>query len=873
MSATSDFLEKVFKIQRITEWRYDHPEQYQQFCDWAGDGTDVSNSKLNTDQRKWLKFLQRTGPNDTDPFDREGGKKDGFIKIQDYPPASELDSKDPQAWEEIYTICRNAWYQMKHDPAYAGFKDSVKQFIANNAHFFDDVAEDTMTAQALTETAMVDMVALLNTVRDNSSFLNAMGIGYGQEITSLNDLQQKITDKKYNKDSKVRQAIMDIASKMVNCDDTNKRILDRAVKDNFAPSTNLEQYVNAKNLNLIYDGTRGWNRVTNTAVQLDNFKLNYVSFVRKIYFDDDVYAAFDAKEGGVKPITSAITKAKTDVDYDKTDSANYVPPKHEEKLNLFEQIEKWTGDTFSDYFKKYEGLRGTKILEHYSEVSDIVKQIDKAEIKPTDDLNKISEKADGIKKALQIKNPYAAAAFGWFADALTEFKADSRMSHIMKGALKNGRKMKMLVAELIERAAEDGKKETIDKAKIILELLSVIKYGNTTSKIMDALKEDKDLFTIFSNDKLSWNKNEGVKFITNAMDKTFRAACMGLGRGVAFVINRFRRRGTKFNGKLPSEKLSQSYRDWQSKNAADKAAAQAEHDADNASAPIGAAPDTRSEFKKSKDKAEGEKQNAMDDGAGNGLRNMNRYAGGLYAGTDDEVLRAAEEDINAFNADEYVADQRVAEYRELINKLYIAHDTYQELIRLDFEEHNVATSAMAPEQKMARITEIVAERRKLKKDLKDKIGNDGNLDLTLVGGFMGHNTIDLMTEPRPVAPAWLRGAITHVENDHGYINAQNDLNNLQNAIYERQQHIDTYRKATADLKAAEEQIKAREKKINEWDDKHQDVRQLLTAYWDTLQDPRLTKFAPIRASTIQKQNKDLVAQLFQNKLNAGYALS
>ena len=617
MSATSDFLEKVFKIQRMTEWRFDHHEQYQQFCDWAGSGADVSESKLNTDQRKWLKFLQRTGPNDTDPFEREGGDKKGFIKIQDYPPASDLDDKDPEAWEKLYAICRNAWYQMKHDPAYAGYKDSVKQFIANNARFFDDVAEDTMTAQALTRTSMDRMVDLLDRIAHNTSALSRLGIGYGNKITSLRDLRQKITDEKYNTDSEIRQAIMEISSKVCNAEGDIKTELDRAVHDNFAPLADLNAYANHHHLDLISDGTHGWNRVTNTAAQIDNFKVNYVSFVRTIYSNEDVYQAFEAKEGGDKPITSAITKAKTDVDYDKTDSANYVPPKREEQLTLYEQIKKWTGDTFSDYFKKYEGLRGAKILEHYSEVSDIVKQMDKAEIKPTDDMNKIAEKADGIKKALQGKNPYAAAAFGWFADALNDFKNDSRMSQIMKGALKNGRQMKKLVAELIERAAEDGKKETIDKAKIALELLNVIKYGNTTSKVMDAITEDKDLFEIFSNEKLSWNKNEGMKFVTAAMDKSIRAACLGIGRGAAFLVNRFRRRGTKFNGKLPSKKLSQSYEDWKTKNAADKAAAQAEHDSD-----ITAVVADQSEFKKAQDKAATKKQNAMDDGGGNGLPKM-----------------------------------------------------------------------------------------------------------------------------------------------------------------------------------------------------------------------------------------------------------
>ncbi len=873
MSATSDFLEKVFKIQRMNEWRVSHPEQWQRFSDLVGSGTAASD-KLNADQRKWVKFLQRTGPNPDDPFVREPPTaKKGFLKVQDYPAFGDLGDKE---WEDLYNICRNAWYQMKHDTAaYAGYKNSVIQFIENNAHFFDDVAEDTMTAETtITEPAMVAMLTLLKRpeVANDASILMALGIGYGQKITSVNELEQKINDKKYNTDPEIRKAIMDIASKVINAADATKTALSRAANQIVAgpltPEQKLQQYISTNNLTIIPDESRGWIPTINTAAQVNEFKQHYFDFFEEIYANEDVYAAFDTKEGGNKPITSAITKAKGDIDYDKTDSKNYIAPKHEKELTLAEQIQKWAGDTYSDYFKKYEELRGKKIFEHPNEVNDIIKQIDKAKIKTTDDLNKLVENADKIQKVLQVVNPKAAAAFGWLGDALKEFQGDPDMESTMKGALKSGRKMRNLVSELVMRAAADGKPETVENAKIALEVLAVIKYGNTTSKVMDAIKEDKDLFSIFGNEKLSWNKNEGVKFVTNAMDKTFRAACLGIGRGAAFVVNRFRRRNIKFNGRLTSNKMRKAYEDWNTKNTADKAAAQAAHDSD-----ITAVVADQSEFKKAKDKAEKKQTDAIDDGAGHGLRNMFDHSGARYAGADDrEVIRNVETDLSAFEADEYVAENKVQEYRELIDKLYTARSAYKRLTRLDYDEGSIAASAMTPEQKIARIQEIVRERNELKKNLKDQIGNDGVLDLTLIGGYMGKNVIDLMAEPRPVTGTWLKHARDYAETHPDYQVAQNDLSNLQNAIYTRQQHINNYRKAAKDLEAAETQIKAREKKINEWDEKHPDVYKQLMAYWDTLQDPSLTRFGPRRSSKIQESNSGLVAQLYRDKL-VGYTVS
>ncbi len=847
MSATSDFLEKVFKTQRMNEWRVQHTEQWQRFSDLVGSGTAASD-KLNDDQRKWAKFLERTGPNPEDPFVREPPTaKNGFLKVKDYPAFGDLGDKE---WEDLYNICRDTWYQMKHDTAaYAGYKNSVIQFIADNAHFFDDVSSDTMTAQATTETAIESMVDLLEKVTD-SYVLSSLGIS-GAELPSL---RRKVTDKKYNTDAEFRKKIIEISSKLSNAEDSVKRALDRVVQREFAPATKLEDYVRDKNLNIISNEYYGWSTTINSAAQVDNFKNHYFDFFEEIYSNEDVFAAFEAKEGGDKPITSAITKAKTDVDYDKTDSANYIAPKHEKEQTLAEQIQKWAGDTYDDYFKKYEELRGTRIFEHPDEVGAIVKQMDKAKIKTTDDLNKLVENSDKIQKALSVTNPKAAAAFGWLGDALKEFQGDPDMESTLKDALKSGRKLRNLASELAMRAAADGKPETVEKAKIAMELLHVIKYGNTTSKIMDTLKEDKDLFDIFGNEKLSWNKNEGVKFVTNAIDKTFRAACMGIGRGAAFVVNRFRRRNMRFNGRFTSNKMRKAHEDWEAQNTADKAAAQAAHDAD-----VSTDPATQSEFKKSLDKG-----NAKRGTATAGLTGLG------YAGTPEEMLRSAESDINTvLKPEEYVRQNRVDEYNQLISSLSSAQRIYEDLEQLDADELAVTTGGFTPTQETAKLQQIEAKRDKLKEDLRG-IGDRGKLDLSMIGG---RSDFDLFHPGLRAANLesitnYIYGATGYT----GYTDAQNDLSDTQNKIAERQQHIDDYTKATADIEAAQTQIDARQKKIDEWDDKHPDVFKQLMAYWDTLQDPSLTRFGPRRASKIQEQNKDLVAQLYEQKLR-GYTFS
>ena len=150
------------------------------------------------------------------------------------------------------------------------------------------------------------------------------------------------------------------------------------------------------------------------------------------------------------------------------------------------------------------------------------------------------ESTGKIAEGLRFKSPTAAEHFDWFTKTMTSIKA--KMPKAFEGALRNGRQMRAVISELIKTAVENGKEK---EAKTAMEVLSVIRYGFTTSKIMDTLKETD--FTLFSDSKLSWNKNEATQFITKALDKSVKFAFMGIGYGITIAGNAIWQSGIKYN--------------------------------------------------------------------------------------------------------------------------------------------------------------------------------------------------------------------------------------------------------------------------------------------------------------------------------------
>ena len=260
----------------------------------------------------------------------------------------------------------------------------------------------------------------------------------------------------------------------------------------------------------------------------------YDIILRRLYGSEKIRKAFPSNK-----FTTAYNRAKELTGYDDSSSKDYVHPKAKDELTLGQKVSKWADDTYEDVFEKYIKFHGDRL--YFSvQAKEIVSAIHKAKIKPTDGLDKVIASAAEIKKGLAYKSPKAPGHFDWFIETLGKVK--EKMPKAFAGALYNGRQMKAVVSEIIVEAVNNNK---VAEAKTAMEVLSVIRYGFTTSKIMETLgKED---FKLFSDKDLSWNKTNGMQFVTNALDKSIKFAFMGIGYGITIAGNAISQRGIKFN--------------------------------------------------------------------------------------------------------------------------------------------------------------------------------------------------------------------------------------------------------------------------------------------------------------------------------------
>ena len=260
----------------------------------------------------------------------------------------------------------------------------------------------------------------------------------------------------------------------------------------------------------------------------------YDIILRRLYGSEKIRKAFPSNK-----FITAYNRAKELTGYDDQSSKDYVHPKPKDELTLGQKVSKWADDTYEDVFEKYIKFHGDRL--YFSvQAKEIVSAIHKAKIKPTDGLDKVIASAAEIKKGLAYKSPKAPGHFDWFIETLGKVK--EKMPKAFAGALYNGRQMKAVVSEIIAEAVNNNK---VAEAKTAMEVLSVIRYGFTTSKIMETLgKED---FKLFSDKDLSWNKTSGMQFVTNSLDKSIKFAFMGIGYGITIAGNAISQRGIKFN--------------------------------------------------------------------------------------------------------------------------------------------------------------------------------------------------------------------------------------------------------------------------------------------------------------------------------------
>lgn len=455
---------------------------------------------------------------------------------------------DDKEWTKFFNAFQDAFREMSASKD--SFKDNAKATSFLNEYFGDPATHlfANAVANPTAESLINGDFKQFLTDHRNGLEIYLKQWGLVDSDFSYSDLLNGISSKKYNTAPDFQKKLKTVA----------QYITFYVQQPDFQQALGLQ----GRQLPNFTDIENGFDTSTVNPNKLDYFKRNYKSLLNTLVTDSKVYDVFKLYDHG--KISKHLETSVGKVDYANTDSKDYVPPKRSDELTPWQHLKDNVKDTWTDYMDKYIKLRGDRL--YFSNSAPLIfKALTGAKFKPTDGLDKLLSSAGDIKKNLMYKSPRAVDHFDWMNKTLGELK--NTMPKAFAGALKTGRQMKAIVSELVIKAVRENK---MDEAKTAMEVLSVVKYGYTTSKIMDALGNEK--LSIFSDGGLSWNKNQAVQFVTNAMDKSIKAAFMGVGYLITMGGNAIRLNGSKFNGKTGRIKGARDT--WIADNNAQKTATQ-----------------------------------------------------------------------------------------------------------------------------------------------------------------------------------------------------------------------------------------------------------------------------------------------------------
>ena len=449
-----------------------------------------------------------------------------FIDTSSTPPANKPleELTDHADFEALYNLVQSVFQKMHANRK--DFKDvkPVNDFL--DKWFGKDKLFDYSKA---TPEAKDDINALLDLLEKNKSRLNIVlrANNVLSDDFSIDKLIDGIKSEKYDSDPEFRDRLLYAIDYVMTYQDRGD--------PSYWP---IQSTITFKE-----PDTEKWFKVDTS--RLGEFKTNYIDILSELVSNKPVRENF-TKYDSKNIITKQLNDALKQTGYDDKESKDYVPPLVKEQKNVIDKIKDWKEETYEQYFRKFFSSRGSR--KYFSTYAyEIVKAIDKEKIKPTDGIDGIISKKDALLKRFADKSPTTKKHFEWFEQAMSDVK--SRVPHSYENAFKDGRKLKQVVSQVIVKAVQENK---IDEAKTTLELLSVCKYGFTTSKTMDALKNEG--ITIFSDEKLSWmqNKNDMVKAIFKSADQALGFTLRAVGRAGATVRNIYQQHLSKFNG-VPGE--------------------------------------------------------------------------------------------------------------------------------------------------------------------------------------------------------------------------------------------------------------------------------------------------------------------------------
>lgn len=513
MASMKDFLNTYYQRLIFNEMSY---EQFVTFCEYIKGGNATSKQKEWA--KKYLRKNAATGDYEID--------SNGLYKREDVPIPSDATeglgdvTHTPEEWEKLYKAFRSTFQRMASSRD--DLSDEAKKFL--DEHFgatkVFQPAQITAVGKHKIENDLYPLLQNHKSVLEGR-LRSAYPPVLSDDFTYQN-LLDAIKDKKYQTDTDVRDRVMNAVSYV----------------DGERMPLQAQHGVTVPN----FTGYENWIDDSVHPGKLEAFAAECDSMLRKIRSEKKVREAFGSY-GGSK-ITDPLNKALNDQKYDDANSEDYVQPKRYEKLSITEKIAEWCGDKYSDYFEKYAKLKGDTL--YFSDEAKLICKNLPDDLKKTDNLDTVLTALSKTKEKLTAKHQLKAIKhLEWFEKTMGELKNAKNMKKTYAGALQHGGQLRELVKEVMIKAVNESESDpsAIDKAKTTLEMLSVLHFGFTTSKIMDTIK-DTD-FSLFSDSKLLWNKNETMQFVTKALDRTVKFAFMGIGYGITIAKNAYSLSKTK----------------------------------------------------------------------------------------------------------------------------------------------------------------------------------------------------------------------------------------------------------------------------------------------------------------------------------------
>lgn len=727
--------------------------------------------------------------------------------------------------DKLFNAFQDAFRAMNEDRGAFDKNDDATNFLNEN---FGDAATKLFSygvASRDTEQEITQLRGLLN----NSAVVQGVLV-HGDSIlkdakSNLGDVISGLNSGKYNTDIKFRKLVQDIAAvvRSVVYNDSNLR------------AQHASDFPHFPNIRDKFEDTEV------PPAKRDQFRNEYRLLLDTLYKNSKVRDVFKNYDGG--KITGKVDEAKGKIDYGNTSSEDYVPPKRKDELTPWQKASKWVGDTFEDYMEKYTKFRGDRV--YFSPQAKLIAKAlsgGKVKLVPTDGLAKLidSGTASEVKKSLQMKSPRAVEHFDWLVKTLGELK--DTMPKAFEGALRSGRQLHALIEEIVMKAMQKGGKDDIAKAKTALEILSVFKYGYTTSKIMDAL--GKQEFSIFSDKNLSWMKKGGpIADVAKIIDKSMHTGLMAVGYSVTALVNAAKLSGSKFK-KGQMGRMQGAHDRWTADKDAGLVDATAKRDREN---PL-------DEAARTTEQAEITRLGglAVDNVTADNLEARKGELTTRRTASNNTLTALNEARANRVTAAEKAREaiQRRQNAQKIIDDYNRLQDGYNDMqtqitqldtdiAALETEANDPATFAGLTPQAEAIRRQVLTDQIRTAKDSRTQLQSQAQQALQELNNPLRIRVRDGAVNAMPQRDLELRNAQAELRRVNAEIhNAENAYNAAHTSYESLNTNVSQFETASERVQELTERIEKRNQVIAEWDDKHKDGYLELMEYWNFLETGR-----------------------------------